>query len=669
MTHQPRAVPTIERPSSGPPQAEVAGGDAGRQDPFARPEDVHRIVADGAFDWELLLDRDGRVRYCSPSSARITGHDAAEFVAGGDLVLELVHPDDRELLLRHRERVELGESSADFEYRMLVAGRTVWVGHACRPVFDAAGARIGTRVSNRDVTALKMADAELRGAARYARSLLEASLDPLVTISPEGKITDVNTATEEATGRARAALLGTDFADYFTEPERARDGYRRVLERGLVRDYPLTLRSALGRETDVLYNASVYRSESGELQGVFAAARDVTDLRRAIRALERQRDFNAKVLGTVASLVIVLDLEARIVLFNRACEQCTGWSFDEVADRPFFEVLVPEAEREAVGGVWRALAASALPSRFENHWVTRGGELRLIEFANTTLSASDGEVEFIIAAGTDVTDRRRAEQELRASEEALHGLNAELERRVAERTAELEAANQELEGFSSSVSHDLRAPLRAIDGYARIVLDTYADRLDDEGRRLLGVVRESTVRMAQLIDDILAFSRARRLELRLADVDMNMLVGFVWQDLEPARAGREIELAVGPLPWVRGDPAMLRQVLANLLGNAVKFTAPRAVAHVEIGAHVSGAMASFFVKDDGVGFDARHASQMFGVFQRLHRVDEFEGTGIGLAIVKRIVSRHGGEVSAEGGVGEGATLRFTLPIAKGGAIA
>ena len=243
----------------------------------------------------------------------------------------------------------------------------------------------------------------------------------------------------------------------------------------------------------------------------------------------------------------------------------------------------------------------------------------------------------------------------------LKKMNAELELQLMERTAQLEAASKEQEAFAHSVSHDLRAPLRAIDGFSRSLLDDYAGRLDDEGKRLLNVVCDNANKMGQLIDGILVFSRAGRQKMSVGKVDMENLAAVAMDDLQRATDGRDLAVEIKQLPPARGDLSMLHQVWINLLDNAIKFTRSTAAARIEVGGAAEGAELVYYVKDNGAGFDMQYADKLFGVFQRLHGQEEFEGIGIGLAIVKRIIARHSGRVWMEGKTGEGATIHFALP--------
>jgi len=248
----------------------------------------------------------------------------------------------------------------------------------------------------------------------------------------------------------------------------------------------------------------------------------------------------------------------------------------------------------------------------------------------------------------------------------LRGLrvrNARLERRVQERTAELEAANQELDAFCHSVSHDLRTPLRTIAGFAELLRGRHAAEMSPEVRRLVGLVQAGVDEMDRLTGDLLEFSRLGRTPIARQPVDLQQLGRDVWAALQEARAGRHIELTLPPLPAVSGDPALLRLVLVNLLANAIKYTRPCEPARVEVGVAPGAAESPpvFFVRDNGVGFDRREADRLFGVFQRLHPAAQFEGTGVGLATVRRIIERHGGRIWAEAAPGRGATFYFTLP--------
>ncbi len=329
----------------------------------------------------------------------------------------------------------------------------------------------------------------------------------------------------------------------------------------------------------------------------------------------KQPDFRALFEGA-PGLYLVLTPDLKIVAVSEAYLRATMTQRAEILGRGLFDVFPDSPDN---------LRAS----------LERVREQRVADTTNSPLLDATGELVYIIHRVEDVTESVRL-------------------------AAQLETAREELESFSYSVSHDLRAPLRVIDGFSLALLEDYGPSLPTEGQDLLARVRQQAQRMAQLIEGLLQFSRLGRKPLDVASVDLAALARAVVQELRQANADRQIEVAVAPLPPAMGDRALLRQVLTNLIGNAFKFTRQRHDAQIQIGSRDDNGERVYYVKDNGAGFDMRYAGKLFGVFQRLHAAADFEGTGVGLALVQRIILRHGGRVWGEGRVDEGATFSFTL---------
>jgi PAS domain S-box-containing protein len=372
---------------------------------------------------------------------------------------------------------------------------------------------------------------------------------------------------------------------------------------------------------------------------------------------ESQERFRLLLEGVKDYAICMLDPEGRVLTWNTAAQAIEGYGPDQIIGR-HFSYIFSAADRKS-GLPKKCLAVAEKSGRFETEvlLVRKDGSKYWANVVLTALRNGNGEITGFSKVIRDITERKHAEEEIRT-------LNAELEDRVFQRTMELEAANKELEAFSYSVSHDLRAPLRHIDGFAEMLTRSGARDLNEDNQRLLKVISDSARQMGQLIDDLLAFSRTGRSELKLVSIPMTPFVATTIQELAPEIRNRKVTWKIAKLPTVQADPVTLRQVMVNLLCNALKYSSKRPESRVEIGFKDGRQETTFFVRDNGVGFDPRYASKLFGVFQRLHSATEFEGTGIGLAIVRRIIARHGGKTWAEGVLDEGATFYFSLPKVK-----
>ena len=382
----------------------------------------------------------------------------------------------------------------------------------------------------------------------------------------------------------------------------------------------------------------------------FAARTRITE---ALRASEER--FRLMVESVKDYAILMLDPEGRVVNWNAGARRIKGYADEDIVGQHFSRFYPEEAVR--AGLPQRALAVATTEGHVEDHgWRTRrDGTLFWADVVITALHNARGELVGFVKVTRDLTATRAAEQQIKA-------LNDDLRRRAAL----LEATNRELEAFSYSVSHDLRAPLRHIDGFSNLLEKRAAASLDDESRRFLAIISRAAQQMGKLIDDLLAFSRIGRSPLRHETVAHDRLIAEVIADAGYDTAGRAVAWEIGPLPTGHGDPALLRQVWRNLLDNAVKYSGKTAQAQVKVAAVHDPATEEyvFSVRDNGVGFDMAYADKLFGVFQRLHGPAEFEGTGIGLANVRRIIGRHGGRTWAEARVNEGATFYFSLPASS-----
>jgi len=365
---------------------------------------------------------------------------------------------------------------------------------------------------------------------------------------------------------------------------------------------------------------------------------------QAQNTLREERRLIDTVLQTTGGLIIGLDAQGSIMMFNHACEKATGYTFDEVRGKTLWEFLLVPEEADSVRSVFKGIIAGAIPAETENenYWVTKDGTRRYIRWANSAIKNNDGAVEMVIGTGIDITERKTMEEMLR-----VKGL-------------ELLTANRELDAFSYSVSHDLRAPLHVITGFSQLLLENYGDRFDDRGKEYINLLFSEVDRMGRLIGDILNLSRITRQEIRRVTVDMSALVSEIAGRLRAEQPDRPVEFVIEQNCNAHADEGLMRIVLENLLGNAWKFTKKRESARIEFGIADDEGRRGFFVRDNGAGFDMRGAQRLFTPFQRLHSRGEFEGTGIGLSLVKRVITRHGGEVWVRAREGEGARFYFTV---------
>lgn len=535
-------------------------------------------------------------------------------------------------------------------------GVVQWVKWEARPWTTSDGEIGGIVIFSEDVTERHLAQKALIESEERFRLLFEDISEGLYLFDDAGVLVNVNRSACDALGYSREQLIGrnVDFFDRTIRPDQLSEIQEQV-RRGCV----LTFDTVHIRSDGSTYDAEI-RSRPiriGAQQFSLASARNVSERKEAERLLREERDRLAVLAETSPGILLSIrrsiDGQWSFPYVNAACETIFGIRPDELKrDAMTTASLFTHAELVQLRDRM-ATSLELLQPMLEEHPIQHPVRGRIwVRSHLSPVRQADGATiwhGFIV----DITSLKEAEERIRA-------MNTELEQRVRLRTIDLESANRDLESFSYSVSHDLRAPLRAVNGFSQILIREYGDMLPPQGQEYLADIAQGAKLMGQLVDDLLAFSRLGRKAVNRSVVNMNSLVRQVVEELEKLHPDRQIAWNIQELPDCVADPSLLRQVWQNLLGNAVKYSSTCPLSKIEIGVGLHSEVPEYYVRDNGVGFDMKYAGKLFGVFQRLHRAEEFEGTGIGLALVQKILHRHGGSIRAEATPELGATFYFTV---------
>jgi len=624
----------------------------------------------------IAQDLDGTILLWNEGARRAYGYEPSEVVGRANIdILNLPGDVARAGSRARREAARRDGKWEGMVERVRKDGRRVTERVVVMPRRGAGGQAIGYLVISRDLAAESGMEELLNASPRFAHGIVGSARDAINLVvnvldssteysvigkDLDGQIVLWNEGARRIYGYEAGEVVGKANTDILHAPESLAADLPRRMREAALRDGKWEGLVRRRRRNGETFTARVVltprHDPDGKPIGFLLISKDTTEEARVQQELERARQTLGGLVDSAMDAIVTIDEQQRITLFNPAAERMFGFTQAQIEGQPL-DRLLPSGARDKHRGHVRTFGATGVTSR-------RMGELSALSGIRSNgeefpLEASiskheSGGRRYFTAILRDITERKKAEDDL------LH-LQADLERRVAERTAELQAANEELEAFDYSISHDLRAPINRIDGFCAILSEEYGTRLDERARDLLGRISRSGRSMGALIDDLLKLATATRKELRRSDVDLGAVAAAILEAMRNDDPGRDVAWHVAPGLVARADAGLMRVVLDNLLRNAWKFTSRRTGAVIEVGAAEIAGLRTFHVRDNGVGFNAEQAGRIFTPFERLHSRDEFEGTGIGLAIVQRIVHRHGGRVWAEGAPGAGACIRFTLP--------
>ena len=523
-------------------------------------------------------------------------------------------------------------------------------------------AELETRVQER-TDELAKTNKQLSEEKERYRNLYLKTPAVLHSIDAEGELVSVSDFWLEKFGYTREEVIGRKSVEFLTEESREfsiTEAIPQMKKQGYVRGIPLQFVKKNGEIMDILLSATVELGENGNYWRSLAVLEDVTERKRAEEGLKASEERYRSLYTKTPVMLHSIDATGKLISVSDYWLENLGYELNEVIGRRIPEFLTQASRQDAENIFLREFFKTGFLKEEELQFVKKNGEIIDVLLSAIAERDANGEIVRSMAVLVDVTERKQAK-------EALQKAHDELEIRVQERTVELSQANEllanknaELESFSYSVSHDLQAPLRSIDGFSKALLEDCADKLNDSGKDFLNRVRAASQRMGHLIDDMLHLSRVSRREMIPKKIDLSAMAKTITQELHEEQSERQVTFVIMPEIEVSGDVHLLRIALENLLDNAWKYTSKHPRAKIEFGVTEHEGKKAYFVRDDGAGFDTKFVGKLFGPFQRLHRSNEFEGNGIGLATVQRIIHRHGGRVWAEGAVEKGATFFFTL---------
>lgn len=650
--------------------------------------------------------RTGRYLRVNGKVCEITGYSEEELLRM--TFVDLTHPDDRaDDKVAHESLIRGGVPGISLEKRYVGKdGRIVWVNVSTSLISDEAGHPLRTLAVIQDISARKETEeALLESEARFAKAFHSNPAAMCITTIKDGRFIEVNERYCQMFGLTREELIGESSVELalWADPPTRTSFMGEVQSHGFIRDRETQFLRKNRDLLDALISMELIEFPGEHEPVVVSMFFDITERKQAEvkinqlnaeleqRVIERTAQLEAansalnhsraelkSIFESLPGLYLVLTPDLQIISASDAYLEATMTTREGILGRGLFEVFPDNPHEPGATGEsnlrasLRRVLEKAQPDimAIQKYDVRRPDgvfEEHYWSPINSPVLGADHGVKYIIHRVEEVTEFVRHKQQSTQDDAAVSARLQQMEAEVFQSSQKmqaanklLEAANKELESFSYSVSHDLRAPLRAMDGFSRAVLEDYGPQLPEEGRRYLNIIRSNTQKMGALIDDLLTFSRLSRAPMSKQRIDTATLVQAALNELSAQIEGRQIDLRIEPLPKCEGDPALLKQVWVNLLSNACKYSRKREQAVIEIGCRSEDGVNAYFVRDNGAGFDMRYAHKLFGVFQRLHRAEDYEGTGVGLAIVQRVIHRHGGRVWAESVLDQGTTFHFTL---------